>query len=136
LVLPWILRLVTAAGLAVDAYIHADLASRYDPNTGTGALSQGELFHIEAIVSALAALLILLSSRFLAWALAAAVAVSALCGLLIYLRYDHALGPLPDMYEPYMYPEKAVAAAAEAVAVVTALAGLACRASQKRHQAP
>ena len=35
-----------------------------------------------------------------------------------------ALGPLPDMYEPFWFREKSVAGVAEAVALVTATLGL------------
>ena len=43
----WVLRVVTAAMLAVDAYIHADLAYRYDPNRAA-SISQGTLFRWKA----------------------------------------------------------------------------------------
>lgn len=123
----WALRLVTAAGLAVDAYIHADLAHRYDPNQGDAVISQGDLFRIEAGVAALVALLILLSARAVVWAAALVVAASALGALLLSLNYDGAIGPLPNMYEPTTYPEKTMAAVAEGIAAVVAAAGLGYR---------
>lgn len=121
----WLLRLATAAALAIDAYVHADLITRYALNQGSAAVSQGDLFRIEAAVSSLAALALVLTGRRTIWVLAVLVAASALGGLLLY-RYSSpgALGPLPDMYEPIWYPEKALAAVAEGAAVVTALAGL------------
>ena len=53
----WTARLLAAAGLAVDAYVHADLAWQYDAVKDT--ISQGGLSRVEAAVSALAALLVL-----------------------------------------------------------------------------
>ena len=125
-VLDWTLRLATAAVLAIDAYVHADLIDLYARNRSDG-LSQGDLFRIEAAVSALAALLVLglPRARRLVWALAFVVAASALAGVMIYANYDlGAIGPIPDMYEPSWYGEKILAAVAEAVAAGTALLGL------------
>ncbi|MBS2962903.1 hypothetical protein KGA66_07605 [Actinocrinis puniceicyclus] len=116
-------RVVTAAGLAVDAYVHADLASVYDPVRA--GISQGDLFRVEAAASALAALLVLLSARPLVWAFAFLVAASGLGALLLYRYVDvGALGPLPNMYEPLWFTKKTATAVAEALAAVTALAGL------------
>lgn len=123
LLVSWSLRIVTAAALAVDSYVHADLAVRYDLNRGT-AISQGALFRIEAGISAFAALAVVLTAWRLTWALAFLVAASALGVLLVYRYRDlGALGPFPDMYEPIMYPEKTLTAIAEGVATVTALLG-------------
>jgi hypothetical protein len=118
----WLLRILTAAGLAVDAYIHADLAPDYDPVRHT--ISQGDLFRIEAAVASAAALLILLTARRFAWAVAFLVAASALGAILLY-RYVKVgtLGPLPNMYEPIWFTKKVIAVVAEAVAVATALLG-------------
>ena len=119
-----LLRVLTAAGLAVDAYVHADLASTYDPVRQS--ISQGDLFRIEAAASALAALLIVLSARPIVWAFAFLVAASGLGAILLYRYVDvGSLGPLPNMYEPLWFPKKTTAAVAEAVATLTALAGLA-----------
>lgn len=66
-------RLLAAAGLAVDAYVHAKLADRYDPISAS--ISQGDLFRIEAGLAALAALLVLVWHRWIsdafAWLVAA-----------------------------------------------------------------
>lgn len=117
------LRVLTAAGLALDAYIHADLAGTYDPVRHT--ISQGTLFRIEAGAAAFAALLIVVTAQRAAWAVAFLVAASALGAILLY-RYVNVgnLGPLPNMYEPIWFPKKTTAAVAEGVATVTALAGL------------
>jgi hypothetical protein len=121
----WALRVAAAAGLAVDAWVHWDLAARYDANVGTGPVSQGDLFRIEAIVSALVAVALLVSGRLVVWVVAWLVAASAV-GAIVFFRYHDPgpLGPLPDMYEPLWFREKSVAAVAEAVAVVTATLGL------------
>ncbi|HET9731500.1 MAG TPA: hypothetical protein VFP54_02390 [Acidimicrobiales bacterium] len=121
--LVWAARLITAAGLAVDAFVHADLAGRYDPIRQS--ISQGNLFRIEAAVAALAALLIVIIPRRETYAFAFVVAASALGAIVLY-RYVNvgALGPLPNMYEPVWFAEKVVAAVAEAVTVVAALGGL------------
>lgn len=119
-----LLRVLTAAGLAIDAYVHADLASTYDPVRHS--ISQGDLFRIEAAASALAALLILLTAHRAAWAFAFLVAASGLGAILLYRYVDvGTLGPLPNMFEPLWFPEKTTTAIAEACATATALAGLA-----------
>jgi len=109
----------------VDAVVHDDLVARYDPNQGTAALSQGDLFRLEALVAAVIAVALLLTARPVVWLLAVIVAGSALGAMLLYRYHDPgALGPLPDMYEPYWFSEKSVAGVAEAVALITATAGL------------
>jgi hypothetical protein len=124
LVTSWVLRAIVAAGLAVDAFVHADLADLYDLNEGTTFISQGDLFRIEAVFSTLVAAAIILTRWRLTWLLAVAVAGSALGGLLLYRYVDPGmLGPLPDMYEPSMYPEKVLAAVAESVATAAAALG-------------
>jgi hypothetical protein len=120
----WALRLLTAAGLAVDAYTHADLASTYD-FSGKG-ISQGQLFRIEAAAAALGALLLILfGTRQLVWAYALTVAAAGVGAVLLYRYVDvGALGPLRDMYEPAWYPEKSLSAVAEAAAALLAACGL------------
>ena len=116
-----VLRIVAAAGLAVDAYVHADLAGQFDGN-GTH-LTEGTLFRAQAALAALAALWVLLSGRRLSAAFALLISASALGALLLYRYVDvGALGPLPNMYEPIWYTEKTVAAIAEGVAVLASAA--------------
>jgi hypothetical protein len=116
-------QLITAAGLAVDAYTHADLASTYD--AVQGSISQGALFRIEAGAASAAALIVLVVGGRVGFALAAVVAASALGAILLYRYVDvGSLGPLPNMYEPVWFPEKTTAAIAEAVATVAAVGGL------------
>jgi hypothetical protein len=129
-----ILRVATALMLSVDAYVHADLAIRYDPNR-SASISQGTLFRWEAGAAAFAALAVLvvfwrLTWSLVAWALALVVAASALAAVMIYAHYDVGrLGPLPDMYEPFWYAEKTRAAVAEAIATGTAALGFAITAA-------
>jgi hypothetical protein len=121
----WGLRAITAAALVVDAVLHNDLVHRYAPNQ-SGGLSQGQLFRIEAVVAVLAALLLLITARWFAWAVAFAVAASALAAVLISTNYDiGAIGPIPDMYEPIWYGKKTLAVIAESIGTGTAIAGFA-----------
>lgn len=123
----WSLRVLTAAALVVDAVVHNELVHRYSPNQ-SGGLSQGQLFRIEAAASVLAALLILITARWFAWAVALLVAASALAAVLISTNYDiGAIGPIPNMYEPIWYGKKTLATIAEAAGTATALAGSAIR---------
>ena len=120
----WLLRLFTAACLAADAYVHADLAPTYDPVSRT--ISQGDLFRIEAAAAALAALLLVLrGTRPLVWTYALSVAAAGAAAVLLYRYADvGALGPLPNMHEPVWYPEKTASAIAEVAATLSAAAGL------------
>ncbi|MFE9424842.1 hypothetical protein ACFYNO_17925 [Kitasatospora sp. NPDC006697] len=120
----WLLRLLTVAGLAIDAYVHADLAPSYDPVGAT--VSQGDLFRAEAAASAFAALLLLaVRRRRYPWLIAFVVAGAGVAAVLVYRYVDvGAFGPLPNMYEPFWYPEKTMSAIAEGAAAATALTGL------------
>lgn len=115
------LVVVVVAGLAVDAYVHFDLASSYDP-VKTSTLSQGDLFRAQSVVAILAALLLLVRPRRWTAAIAAVVAGSALAAVLVYRYVDIGqLGPIPSMYEPNWYTEKTMSAVAEAAAFVAAV---------------
>ncbi|MFE2034781.1 hypothetical protein ACFXKS_21390 [Streptomyces scopuliridis] len=110
-------RLLAAAGLAWDAYLHAYLAPQYD--VVTASISQGDLFRIEAGLASLAALLVLVWQRLPGDLFAWSVAAGGLALLLIYRYVDVGqLGPIPDMYEPIWYGDKKLAVLAEAIAVV------------------
>lgn len=113
------LRVVAAAGLVVDAYVHVDLAAAY-AGPG-GVLDERSLFLVEAGVALAAALLVLTTGRRAACLVAALVAATAL-GAVVASRYVDlgAVGPLPDLYEPVWYPEKLAAVAGEATALVAA----------------
>jgi hypothetical protein len=118
-----VLRVLVAAGLAVSAYVHADLAPVYDGIHAS--ISQGNLFRIDAAAASLAALVVLVIGRRTGFALAFVVAASSLGAILLY-RYVNVgqLGPLPNMYEPAWFTEKSIAAVAEAVATVLSAGGL------------
>lgn len=120
IVVIYVLAVVVAAGLGIDAYVHFDLASTYDPIT-TAHLSQGDLFRIEGVIAILAAVAVLARPRRWSAALAALIAGSALAVLLLY-RYSMIgqIGPIPSMYEPIWFAEKTASAYAEAVAFVAA----------------
>jgi hypothetical protein len=123
-----LLRLVAAGGLAVDAYVHLDLASGYDANVAV--VSEGTLFRVEGVTAVVAALLVLLTRGRLGALLAFLVAAGGAGVLLLYQYVDvGAIGPLPNMYEPIAYPEKTFSLIAEIVAAVAALIllGLALR---------
>jgi hypothetical protein len=126
-----VMCLATAGGLAVDAYVHFDLASTYD-RVGS-ALTEGTLFRVEAAVAALADLVVLRRHGARSFSFALLVASSALLALFAstYLRIGP-IGPVPDIYEPTWFPEKVTAAIGEAVAVVTAASGVAVRLVDRR----
>lgn len=117
------LLIITAAALVVNAIIHFRLAGPFDAITGT-LVSQGVLFRIQAVVNIVAALLLLIVRTRWAAALAALVAAGGLA-----LVVTTALVPLdltaiglPFLFEPIWYADKVISAAAQALALVTALA--------------
>ena len=116
------LTAVTVLGLAYDAYAHFDLAANYDA-IKTNTLSQGDLFRLEGVAAALAALALLLRPRRYTALIAFAVAAAGLDAVLVY-RYINikGFGPFPAMYEPIWYPEKTRSAYAEGGAAVAAAA--------------
>jgi hypothetical protein len=117
-----VLVLVTAAGLAVDAYVHLDLAGNYAANK-TDVISQAWIFRIEAVVAILAAVAVLVRPRRWSAAFAFVVAASALAALLVYRYADlGTLGPIPAMYEPIWFTEKLISFWAELAATLSALA--------------
>jgi hypothetical protein len=125
-------RVVVAAGLAVDVYVHWHLASGYDSVRGSAAphISQGQLFRVEAGLALIALVLVLLIPRRWPAAFAFLVAAGGVAAVVLYRYVDvGAIGPLPDMYEASWYGEKTLSAVAEAVA---ALAALACLAVPRR----
>lgn len=128
-----LLCLITAGGLLVDARIHLKLAIAYD-SIKSSAISQGDLFRIEAGLAIAAAVLILLVHQPIASLFAVAVAGGGLVALLVYRYVDiGAVGPLPPMYEPIWYPDKVDTCIAQAVATAAPLClfALAVRKSHK-----
>lgn len=112
-------RIVAAAGLAVDAYVHAKLADQYDAVSAD--ISQGTLFRAEAGLAAFAALLVLVWRRPLSAAFAWLVAAGGLAALMVYRYIDvGAHGPLPNMYEPIWSSDKKLTAWSQIVTIVAA----------------
>ena len=121
----WWLRagliLVVVAGLAIDAFVHLDLASSYD-GVKSSVLTQGDLFRAEAALAIIAALALVVRPR--RWTALIALLVSA-GGFAAVLLYQYvnvgAIGPLPNMYDPVSFPEKTLSVCAEGIAAVAAL---------------
>lgn len=131
-----LLRLVTAAGLAYQSYVHFDLADTYDA-VASDLVSQGDLFRVEAVSAALAAVLVLTIRRWWSALLAAAVAGGGFAAVVLYRYVDvGAVLGLPNMYEPKWYGEKTWSAVAEAVAALTALALVAGSGVLQRRRSP
>jgi hypothetical protein len=120
-VLQWILIALVVVGLVVDAFVHYDLASAFKHNK-TSVLSEPGIFRIQATVSLLVALAVLVRPRRYTAALAFLVGASAFVAVVVY-RYVNVgkIGPLPNMYDPYWAPAgKTLSAIGEAVAAVAA----------------
>lgn len=122
LVTQWALIALTVAGLAIDAYVHFDLASAF-ANVKTSTLSQADLFRAEAIAAVIAAIALLVRPNRLTAALAFLVAASGTVAVVLYRYVDvGAFGPVPNMYDPYWEPaKKTLSVIAEAVAALAAL---------------
>ena len=119
-----LLTLITAAGLAVDAYVHWHLASSFDSLIGAGSphVSQGQLFRLEGTLALIAMLLVLTTRRRFAAVVAFLIAAGGVGAVLLYGFVDvGGFGPLPDMYDPTGSTEKTVSAVAEATAAIGAL---------------
>jgi len=115
-----VLRLVVAAGLAIDAYVHFDLAATYD--AVHARIGQGTLFRIEAAVAAVTAVLVIAVRRWITDVIAFLVALGGLGAVVLYRYVDvGAFGPIANMYESTWYAEKTLSAVAEGVAALAAL---------------
>jgi len=120
--LRWTLAVVAAAGLAVDAYIHFDLAGNYDP-IKTSTISQGTLFRIEAVAAVIAGVLVLVRQNRWTAGFAFLVAAAGTAAILVYRYVDVGkIGPLPNMYEPVWYAEKTRCVYAMVVAALASAA--------------
>ncbi|HEU4948221.1 MAG TPA: hypothetical protein VFT31_13805 [Kribbella sp.] len=118
-----ILRLLTAAGLVVDAVVHLRVAGDYD-RVGT-QFTEGTMFRLESGVALLAALLVMLIPRWQTILFAVLVAGSAVLALLASVYWQPGpVGPFPDMYEPIWFTDKVIAVLAESVSLVAGLAAL------------
>jgi hypothetical protein len=114
---------VAVVGLAVDAYVHLDLASAFE-HVKTSTLSQADLFRVEAAAAIVAALGLLIRPRRYTAALAFLVAAAGTIAVVLYRYVDvGAFGPVPNMYDPYWQPTgKWLSAIAEAAAAIAAAA--------------
>jgi hypothetical protein len=106
------LRVLAAALLGVDCYVHLHLAPTY-ATVGT-TLTQQDLFVVEGVVAGLAGVAVLGSDHRLVWLVAGMVGFGGLAAVLLY-RYVAVpgFGPVPGMYEPAWYAEKTLSALAE-----------------------
>jgi hypothetical protein len=115
----YLLRLVVVACLAIDVYVHLDLAHDYDPIKAS--ISQGTLFRYEAVAAIVAGALLLITGRTFAWIFAFLVLAAGFTAVMVYQYVDiGAFGPFPEMYDPYWTFEKGLSAVAEGVGAVLA----------------
>jgi hypothetical protein len=118
-----LLTLIVLAGLAIDAYVHFDLAAGYD-GVKSDWLSEGDFFRIEGSIAILAAVALLVRPRRYTALFAFLVTAGGLAAVVVFRYVDlGAHGPLPEFYEPVWYGEKTFSAWAEGIAAVAA-AGL------------
>lgn len=131
-----VLRVLVAMSLAVDAVVHLRLAGGYQQSAPSG-IGAGNLFRIEAGVALVVAAWVLWRGSRSALLAAFAVGLSAALAVVLY-RYVNVptLGPLPAMYEPVWFFEKALSAVFEGVAAVAALAALALIPRQRGSHVP
>lgn len=118
----WMLTALVVLGLAVDAFVHFDLASAFEGNR-TSVLSEAQIFRAQSIVAIIVALGVLVRPRRYTAVLAFLVAASALIAVVLYRFVDiGAIGPIPNMYDPYWGPiGKVLSLIGEALAAVAAL---------------
>lgn len=118
-----LLRLLVAAGLAVDAIVHIKLAPTL-PGASGGGIGANALFYAQGAVAAIVGVLVLAWPRRWSYAIGFLVAASALGAVLLYYFVDVGkIGPLPEMYEPVWYAEKTISAAGEGIAALAAFVG-------------
>jgi glucan phosphoethanolaminetransferase (alkaline phosphatase superfamily) len=129
-----VLAALTAALLAVDAYVHLRYASQYD-SFKSSAMSEGTLFRVQGVVAIVVAAAVLIWPRVITWVLALLVAGSAAVAVVLYTYVDvGALGPLPNLYENTWRPAgKIPSALAETAAALVAIAGLVLTVRARRH---
>jgi hypothetical protein len=118
------IRGLVGAGLLVDAFVHLHLAPGYQ-EASPGGIGLGTVFTIQAVSASGAALYVLARGTRRAYAIAVVVAGAALLAVLLSRYVDlPVIGPLPAMYEPLWFPEKAISAAAEGAAAALAIIAL------------
>ena len=112
---------IAVVGLGIDAYVHLDLASAFE-QVRTSTLSQADLFRVEAVAAIVAAVALLVRPRRYTAAFAFLVAASGTIAVVLYRYVDvGAIGPIPNMYDPYWLPAgKWISVIAEAAAAISA----------------
>ena len=119
-----LIRLLVAAGLAVDAIVHWKIAPDL-PGAEGGGIGANALFYAQAVVAAVVGVLVLAWPRRWSYAVGFLVAASALGAVLLYYFVDVGkIGPLPAMYEPVWYADKTFSAVGEGLAALAALVGI------------
>ncbi|MGC5583131.1 hypothetical protein ACQE98_03320 [Ornithinimicrobium sp. W1679] len=119
-----VVRALVVLGLAVDAFVHLRMAPVMDI-AAPGGIGGGNLFRAQGAAAAVVAVLVLVTGRWWAYAVALLVALSALGPVLLYHFVDvPAIGPIPSMYDPLWSPEKVVSILGEALAAGAAAVGL------------
>ncbi|HEV7203037.1 MAG TPA: hypothetical protein VGN18_00435 [Jatrophihabitans sp.] len=116
------LTVIVVVGLAIDAFVHYDLASAFR-HIRSSTLGEDELFRAEATVAVVAAIALVIRPRRYTAAFAFLVAAGGTAAVVVYRYVDvGAFGPFPDMYDPFWAPtEKTVSVFAEAAAALAAL---------------
>jgi len=119
--LRWTLTVIAAVGLLIDAFVHFHLAGAYS-SVKTSALSEGDLFRVEATVATITAIALLIRPRRYTAAIAFVVAAGGTAAV-VFTRYVNvgAFGPFPNLYEGVWYGEKTLSAIAEGIAAIAAL---------------
>ena len=127
-----LLRLVVAVAFAVSAFVHVDLAQ--GPWVAAGEVTLAGLFVADAVAAVLAGAWVLVRPSRTAWAVAVLVGVASLLALLVttWVKVPGP-GPLPTVYDPFWYTDKAVAAVAAGLAAAGAAVGLAGTARRRSH---
>ncbi|MDQ2750790.1 MAG: hypothetical protein ABI775_02320 [Pseudonocardiales bacterium] len=118
-----VLIVVVVVGLAVDAYVHFDLASAFK-HVKTSTLSEADMFRAEATVAVVAAIALLARPNRYTAAFSFLVAAAGAVAVVL-TRYVNIgkIGPIPNVYDPFWAPTgKWLSAVAEVVAAVAALA--------------
>jgi hypothetical protein len=117
-----VLTVIVVAGLAVDAYVHLNLASAF-ADVKTSTMSKADVFRVDAIVALIAAVALLVRPRRYTAAFAFLVAAAGTIAVVVYRYVDvGSIGPFPNMYDPYWGPaKKAISTFAEGAAALAAL---------------
>lgn len=118
-----VLTTVVVVGLLIDAFVHLHLAPAFAANR-TRWLSEPALFRAEAAAAIVAAVALVVRRNRVTTAFAFIVAASGTVAVVVYRYVDlGAIGPIPDMYDPYWAPAlKTISVVAEALAALAALA--------------